>query len=78
MNLENTVNNSDKVQVHISVFGEQSAPPHPGAEWTRFVLVSDTHSRTQYRVPEGDVLIHAGDLSSHGAFTQLEVYWHVS
>jgi len=34
--------------------------------------VSDTHSRTRYTVPDGDILIHAGDLSSWGRIEQLE------
>ncbi|KAI0295515.1 Metallo-dependent phosphatase-like protein [Russula brevipes] len=47
-------------------------PPHPGQGWTRFVCVSDTHSQTPL-LPDGDVLIHAGDLCSWGAVTQLKV-----
>ncbi|KAI6036869.1 Metallo-dependent phosphatase-like protein [Pisolithus microcarpus] len=47
-----------------------SAPPHPGAGWTRFVCISDTHSGI-FRLPYGDVLLHAGDLSSYGALSQL-------
>ncbi|TCD70259.1 hypothetical protein EIP91_004160 [Steccherinum ochraceum] len=46
-------------------------PPHPGDGWTRFVCISDTHSRT-YRVPHGDVLLHSGDLSSWGHLPQLK------
>ncbi|OCH93804.1 Metallo-dependent phosphatase [Obba rivulosa] len=40
--------------------------------WTRFVCVSDTHSRI-FPVPPGDVLLHAGDLSSWGTLAQLQV-----
>lgn len=33
----------------------------------KFVLISDTHSKhKQIKVPEGDILIHAGDLTSMG------------
>lgn len=46
-------------------------PPHPGRNWTRFVCISDTHS-SLFPVPEGDVLLHAGDLSSWGYPKQLE------
>src|SRR6266404_5126914 len=49
-----------------------NVPPHPGQGWTRFVCVSDTHSQT-FAVPPGDVLIHAGDLSSWGSVKQLKV-----
>ncbi|KAN0128493.1 Metallo-dependent phosphatase [Lactarius tabidus] len=47
-------------------------PPHPGQGWTRFVCISDTHSK-KFPVPAGDVLIHAGDLSSWGGVKQLKV-----
>ncbi|KAF9228787.1 Metallo-dependent phosphatase [Gyrodon lividus] len=55
--------------IHIDVEGTE-VPPHPGPGWTRFVCISDTHSRT-YRVPSGDVLLHAGDLSSWGSLPRL-------
>ncbi|TFK55026.1 Metallo-dependent phosphatase, partial [Heliocybe sulcata] len=45
-------------------------PPHPGSDWTRFVCISDTHSR-RYPVPPGDVLLHSGDLSLYGSFSAL-------
>ncbi|KAL4244892.1 Metallo-dependent phosphatase-like protein [Abortiporus biennis] len=48
----------------------KNPPPHPGASWTRFICISDTHSR-KYEVPDGDVLLHSGDLSSWGYFHQL-------
>lgn len=37
---------------------------------TRFVLVSDTHS-TYPKLPKGDVLCHAGDLSNQGSISEL-------
>ncbi|KAG7095992.1 hypothetical protein E1B28_006675 [Marasmius oreades] len=46
-------------------------PPHPGKGWTRFVCISDTHSNI-YTFPKGDVLLHAGDLSSWGEVEQLK------
>lgn len=49
-----------------------AVPPHPGAEWTRLVCLSDTHSRTHWDVPPGDVLIHAGDLTRRGWLEQLK------
>lgn len=42
---------------------------------TRFVCVSDTHNATAYgsfKLPKGDVLIHAGDLTNQGSFTELQ------
>jgi len=55
-------------------------PKHPGDEWTRFVCISDTHSQTRFVVPPGDVLIHAGDLSSWGMHMHLKktVDWLMS
>lgn len=38
-------------------------PDHPGGEWTRFVCISDTHSR-KFPIPMGDVLLHSGDISA--------------
>ncbi|KAJ3997214.1 Metallo-dependent phosphatase-like protein [Lentinula boryana] len=43
--------------------------------WTRFVCLSDTHSTTHWddggRMPRGDILLHAGDLSSYGTVRRL-------
>ena len=47
-------------------------PDHPGDSWTRFVCISDTHSNTSIELPPGDVLIHAGDLTSRGTFRKLQ------
>lgn len=44
-------------------FDPDTVPPHPGDQWTRFVCISDTHNRTP-AVPDGDVLLHAGDISA--------------
>jgi len=54
-------------------------PPHPGQDYTRFVCISDTHSKT-FPLPAGDVLIHSGDLCSWGTVKQLKVTmdWLVS
>ena len=59
-------------------YGED-VPPHPGQDWTRFVCISDTHSKT-FPLPDGDVLIHSGDLCSWGTVKQLKVTmdWLVS
>ncbi|KAJ9637145.1 hypothetical protein H2201_008307 [Coniosporium apollinis] len=36
----------------------------------RIVCISDTHNQTP-KLPKGDVLIHAGDLTNHGSITEL-------
>lgn len=43
---------------------------------TRFVCISDTHNQTP-KLPQGDVLIHAGDLTNQGSYTELKktVQW---
>ncbi|KAK3366092.1 Metallo-dependent phosphatase-like protein [Lasiosphaeria ovina] len=37
---------------------------------TRFVCISDTHNAT-IKLPKGDVLIHAGDLTNQGSYSEL-------
>jgi len=72
-NLDSSTTSLDNSKVRIYNSGsEDPIPPHPGPQWTRFVLISDTHSRTKLQVPEGDVLIHAGDLSTRGTPSQLK------
>ena len=57
-------------RIHTS-YSLEEPPEHSGIPWTRFVCISDTHSRTGFAVPPGDVLIHAGDLSSWGILSHL-------
>ena len=41
----------------------------------RIVCVSDTHGHAPgegYTLPKGDVLIHAGDLTNQGSYSELE------
>ncbi|KAF8418198.1 Metallo-dependent phosphatase-like protein [Tirmania nivea] len=57
--------------------------PHGGEEsvkttWSqkhrkkvRIVCISDTHNQTPARLPPGDVLIHAGDLTNSGTYKEL-------
>ena len=37
---------------------------------TRFVCISDTHNTT-FKLPAGDVLVHAGDLTKQGTLAEL-------
>ena len=43
---------------------------------TRFVCLSDTHNACPadgaFKLPKGDVLIHAGDLTRQGTFLELK------
>ena len=45
--------------------------PYPSLRRTRFVCVSDTHN-TFPKLPAGDVLIHAGDLTNQGSRSELQ------
>ena len=38
----------------------------------RFVAISDTHGKHQFDLPPGDVILHAGDVSSRGLKTEIE------
>ena len=42
---------------------------------TRFVCVSDTHNASPlngaFKLPKGDVLVHAGDLTNQGSLSEL-------
>lgn len=38
---------------------------------TRIICISDTHNNTP-KLPAGDVLIHAGDLTNQGSYNELE------
>jgi len=37
----------------------------------RFVVLSDTHSKVPENVPEGDVLLHCGDMTMGGKVSEL-------
>jgi predicted phosphodiesterase len=43
----------------------------PKVRKTRIVCISDTHNQTP-RLPKGDVLIHAGDLTNQGSLSELK------
>lgn len=43
----------------------------PRTRKTRIVCISDTHNNTP-KLPPGDVLIHAGDLTNQGSYDELE------
>jgi hypothetical protein len=47
------------------IYDAEDPPSHPGDGWTRFICISDTHS-SRFPVPDGDVLLHSGDLSAGG------------
>ena len=40
----------------------------------KIVLISDTHTNHNFRIPKGDVLIHAGDVTSRGTKAEVDVF----
>lgn len=48
-----------------------SPPLRPQTRKTRIVCISDTHCQMP-RLPPGDVLIHAGDLTNQGSYSELK------
>ncbi|PQE03061.1 calcineurin-like phosphoesterase protein [Rutstroemia sp. NJR-2017a BVV2] len=49
--------------------------PPPRMRKTRFVCISDTHNASapsSFQLPRGDVLLHAGDLTNQGSFSELQ------
>ena len=58
------------------MFVSKSMPEMPQAmRKTRFVCVSDTHNASPlngaFKLPKGDVLIHAGDMTNQGSLSEL-------
>lgn len=47
------------------------SPPRPAKPSVRVVCISDTHTLT-HDIPEGDILIHAGDLGNAGTVSELQ------
>lgn len=57
--------------VHLEYDLQSLAPLADPQQWTRFVCVSDTHSRA-FDVPLGDVLVHSGDLTNLGTVVEFK------
>lgn len=49
----------------------RAMPATPRTRKTRIVCISDTHNQTP-KLPRGDVLIHAGDLTNQGSYSELK------
>ncbi|PGH02478.1 hypothetical protein GX51_04646 [Blastomyces parvus] len=56
-------------ETHLRLRQRQPQPPPAGL--IRVVCISDTHNSTP-EVPNGDLLIHAGDLTKQGTFAELQ------
>ncbi|KAI0068635.1 Metallo-dependent phosphatase [Artomyces pyxidatus] len=60
-----------------SAYDLSAVPPKPTTgNWARFVCISDTHEHV-FPVPDGDVLLHSGDLTSTGTLggTKITMDW---
>ena len=53
------------------MMASQSNDAIPLRRKTRIVCISDTHNQTP-KLPPGDVLIHAGDLTNQGSYSELK------
>lgn len=62
------------IQAHHARTDSRPAESRPSP--IRVVCISDTHN-THPEVPDGDILIHAGDLTENGSFAEVqkELYW---
>jgi len=59
----------------MSAMSDSQPTPAPVTRKTRFVCISDTHNGTSngsFKLPKGDVLIHAGDLTNQGSYSELK------
>ena len=46
--------------------------PKPGSPTIRIVCISDTHCLKAWHIPDGDLLIHAGDLANLGSAAEIQ------
>jgi hypothetical protein len=64
---------SPSAVVHLEYDDVRTVPPKPSeGNWTRFICLSDTHRHT-FPVPDGDVLLHSGDLTCTGTVSEFEI-----
>jgi len=61
---------SPTATVHLE-YDPDALPPKPSEDWTRFVCISDTHTH-RFDVPDGDVLLHGGDLTHTGKVVEFK------
>jgi predicted phosphodiesterase len=59
----------DKIKLFTFIFSRRMACAKLS---TRIVCISDTHSNGEFNLPNGDILIHAGDLTRKGSHIELE------
>ncbi|KAK7464069.1 hypothetical protein VKT23_006229 [Stygiomarasmius scandens] len=69
MSFPETIRSSNCI-VHVE-YDISNPPPPLSSDWTRFVCISDTHAHS-FTVPDGDVLLHSGDLTNTGKVKDFE------
>lgn len=62
-----------KIASYILTLRPQTPIPAPQEQESsiRIICISDTHT-TQPSLPAGDILLHSGDLTTHGTFSELQ------
>lgn len=61
--------------MHLTPLHSKMAYLQPTMRKTRFVCVSDTHNAVPggaFKLPRGDVLLHAGDMTNQGSYSELQ------
>ncbi|KAF9069831.1 Metallo-dependent phosphatase-like protein [Rhodocollybia butyracea] len=67
-----TLTSSDNKEVVYVEYDDPLALPPTSPSYTRFVCISDTHTRS-FPVPDGDVLLHSGDLTDTGTVEEFDM-----
>lgn len=67
---------SELTDLEAILAGPSNPNPPSQRKKVRIVCVSDTHNSSpldgQFKIPPGDVLIHAGDMTNQGSHTELK------
>ncbi|KAK6767272.1 hypothetical protein RB195_026505 [Necator americanus] len=65
-----------KVQLPVQVNSKGEINPPPAVPHLKVVCISDTHNQLDQvkEIPDGDVLIHAGDLTNYGSEEELKKF----
>lgn len=65
----------DFIKTMNSIGSDEDDQPKMRPKNVRIVCISDTHNHgppSGFQLPKGDILIHAGDLTNRGTYSELE------
>ena len=66
----------EKPETAFGMTANMTSPECKRTRRTRFVCISDTHNTSPatgaFKLPRGDVLVHAGDLTNQGTLSELQ------